>query len=1305
MGAVSAFEVTIGNEEGASYQLPVNMYYNYSLTQQIYTAEEIGTPGFIQSISFNYANTRSFSKEDVRVYLKEVEKSAFDSDTDMVPVSDADLYFEGTFSATRKGWVTINLDKPFEYSGTRNLLVCFYDPTKTYQGSDCTFCYSNTTDNTSLTYYSDVSCPDIDDLQSYSGNKGLKKFRSNIKLEFSSGSIEKTLTVCDGTETNQYVPLDGNYADYYQKCEFIIPANKLNEMEDNALSKMTFYLSSPAQGSWGSAKFKVFLKEVDNTTITDYYGTSGATVVYEGSLDGTKNTMDIAFTTPYTYQGGNLLVGVYQTVKGTDNSATFIGTYAQNASIQGMNDTSLDNISINRYNFIPKTTFSYIYTIATCQKPTDLTVTNIDFNNATVSWTSDAEQWDLRYKSSYDERWTKVYGLTSKTYSFNDMLPLSGTRYEVQVRSNCGGGDYSVWASTSFVTTICDEQNRAAISYELTDSYGDSWNGNAINIVHSNTGLVVATLDMTKEDGKKKKGTVDLCLGQDYDFVWVKGKYGEECGFTIKDNFGEDILVHEKGEAPEAGLMTTYGVTWWDPDGKRPTNLAIAEGPGPDRVTLTWTPGSESQTTWEFDYVKVGEDTHCGVDNVQTGPPYEFTGLDTYPLEPNTTYKVKMRSSQYDAGGASRWSNIITFTTSGKNPIPSQLKVEATYNSATISWVGYSYQYIIKYRKKGETSWVNQYSNLKTVTLTSLNPKTEYEYQIVGIAYPNTENAGTTVATFTTSSFTAPQKLKVSDVAPTAATVSWTSDANVDMQYAQLPENVGLGEWMHYDSDDYYTSIGASGSNFSWAVMFPAGTYGSGTLKKVSIYDSQEMIGTISIYNIETAPSDDDTPIATKNIELTGAKKFVNFSFDEWLDNTQNVWVVINNESGASYPAAASKVSDPDPDGQWVWLDDSWMNLSEVGSLGEDVFMVRALIGDDIDPSIVTWTDVADANSPKQLTGLSTNTPYIIRMKANDGQYESDWVMKSFITLPDNPVPFDLTAEAETNTATISWMGYSTKYNVRYRIAATLGALFFDDFENGMDKWTVIRNGEEGNEHTDWRQVDPLSYFGEDYGCKVHSGSYAAITRSWYPEGYHVDNWLITPKVTLDGTLQFWVLDDGDFHEHYDVYVSTTTDDISAFTLLHSPGDASSLWKKVTVDLSSFHGQEGYIALRNQDYDKNYLLVDDFGIYADVVPAGNWSSFTVSGVNSIVALGLNPSTTYEYQVQGVKGSATSEWSPIAKFTTLEAGITTGLEAIDNGQLTIDNANDGWFTIDGQKLSGKPTKKGIYIHNGRKTVLK
>ena len=44
-------------------------------------------------------------------------------------------------------------------------------------------------------------------------------------------------------------------------------------------------------------------------------------------------------------------------------------------------------------------------------------------------------------------------------------------------------------------------------------------------------------------------------------------------------------------------------------------------------------------------------------------------------------------------------------------------------------------------------------------------------------------------------------------------------------------------------------------------------------------------------------------------------------------------------------------------------------------------------------------------------------------------------------------------------------------------------------------------------------------------------------------------------------------------------------------------------------------------------------------------------------------------------------------------------IPTGINTVDSGQFTIDN----WYSVDGKKLSGEPTKKGIYIYNGKKVV--
>ena len=47
------------------------------------------------------------------------------------------------------------------------------------------------------------------------------------------------------------------------------------------------------------------------------------------------------------------------------------------------------------------------------------------------------------------------------------------------------------------------------------------------------------------------------------------------------------------------------------------------------------------------------------------------------------------------------------------------------------------------------------------------------------------------------------------------------------------------------------------------------------------------------------------------------------------------------------------------------------------------------------------------------------------------------------------------------------------------------------------------------------------------------------------------------------------------------------------------------------------------------------------------------------------------------------------------------GEVTGVSSIEHGTLDMEH----WYTIDGRKLNGKPTTKGIYVVNGKKVVIK
>jgi hypothetical protein len=47
---------------------------------------------------------------------------------------------------------------------------------------------------------------------------------------------------------------------------------------------------------------------------------------------------------------------------------------------------------------------------------------------------------------------------------------------------------------------------------------------------------------------------------------------------------------------------------------------------------------------------------------------------------------------------------------------------------------------------------------------------------------------------------------------------------------------------------------------------------------------------------------------------------------------------------------------------------------------------------------------------------------------------------------------------------------------------------------------------------------------------------------------------------------------------------------------------------------------------------------------------------------------------------------------------------TGIISVHDSGFMV-NGSDAWYTLDGRRLSGKPTQKGIYINNGKKIVIK
>ena len=162
------------------------------------------------------------------------------------------------------------------------------------------------------------------------------------------------LIVNEGTTQNYYVPMYGNYADVATgtQSQFIIPAASLTSIAGNQIDKIAFYCTT-ASKSWGNAEFDVYVKEVENTTFSNTTPSwDGMEKVYSGKLSVIDGVMTIEFTDPFEYTSSNLMIGVKQTVKGSDSSAYWYGV------------TTTENTAIDGYNkqyrkFLPKTAIYY----------------------------------------------------------------------------------------------------------------------------------------------------------------------------------------------------------------------------------------------------------------------------------------------------------------------------------------------------------------------------------------------------------------------------------------------------------------------------------------------------------------------------------------------------------------------------------------------------------------------------------------------------------------------------------------------------------------------------------------------------------------------------------------------------------------------------------------------------------------------------------------------------------------------------------------------------------------------------------
>ena len=1131
------------------------------------------------------------------------------------------------------------------------------------------------------------------------------------------------LTIYEGaTGTNSYVPVYGMWADSYQKCEFIIPAEELNDMDNAIISEMTFYLNQKASAAW-TGTFQVFLKEVGDATISNYTGTNGATIVYEGTLDATGETMTVAFSSEYLYAGGNLLVGVYEIVPGSYAGASFFGANVAGASVGGYNSAGLDAVSANARNFIPKTTFTYTAGEApSCVKPKSLTVNYTGGTTAVVSWTSDAEAWILSVNGTET-------AVTENSYTLTELA--LGTTYEIKVRTDCGGGDLSDWTNpVSFTTDFCLEEEQCLVNITLTDAYSDG--GGSIKVVDAETEKVLGSFTCS---GASSEYTLSVCPGREINFVFAStDSYSYENGWVITDVNNEVISEHvgcrssSDCTAPTNGVIATYLVDCTIATCPRPTEFAV-NFEGGVTAEVSWTSDADS-----FDLM-VNDEVIEGVSS-----PYTLEDLEL-----STTYEVMVRAN-CGGGDYSSWTPAVTFTTDAcLNPTVVNYSLQDSYGDGWVSSNGANYivmmdeadnilDYVTvesgysasgtfktcgEYVKfmwyiqgsntyPGECSWTftdesgNELfsgtgssvengdilyvidrssfpspSNLAVsevgphsavlgwtengeataweiclngdedkliaaesnpFTLTGLDSETTYVVKVRAINGSDQSRWSPTLTFATPITNPAPSDLAVTNISASSATVNWSSFAeSYDLEWAEYtytPSDNAF--WLQYDNGTVASNVGSSSvMNWKWGVMYPADMLqDQKILTKIAFYEAEANQYTDGTITVNVYSGGDDAPgtlIGTESfaIEGTNGMREVNLSVPIEFDPSQNLWITLN--TNALHCMGMSN-EDGGINSRWIFYENEWMDMGSLYTTGAAYsFMIRGY-ADNFDLSTLNWNTEPDVTSPYTIDGLDPVTPYIVRVRGDYGEDGiSNWASKIFTTSSPYDDPIDLAAtEITATTATLDWTGYQDSYNLMYRQAEAIdpsepATIIFEanDVWGDGSGYQMLLDADANVYGTLWNANHNILVDGEQYSSGDIPAEYYDEFEYKLPE--EADGALSTTNVVVTGSVT--------------MYIPAGTYDYAIFN--PTPGDKF----YIASDNGEVGGAEDDFVFEpgvTYRFTMQRFGTGDGAALEIIRPMEEW--ITVEGIsNPYEMTDLTPNTYYEWQVQGVYEGGTTEW--------------------------------------------------------------
>ena len=879
-----------------------------------------------------------------------------------------------------------------------------------------------------------------------------------------------------------------------------------------------------------------------------------------------------------------------------------------------------------------------------CMSPFNITATNIAAGNATLSWamTGESVVYQGRIREVGTSQWNS-FETTNTTYNYGNIEACKN--YEFQLRTSCEASESNYTALQNFMVSGTPLVYCSMSAGSSNGEWIERVNINDINqISGSNGGYADFTCD----------GTTTLVAANTYEMTLVPGyastPYQER--WVVVIDYNQDGDFEDNGEMVFDSETTSNSIV--------NASISIPEnaldGETTMRVMMKW----------------------VGFNSPE--PPTVCMTADVFKFGEIEDYKVTIVSSQ----------NI--------NCVP-PINVAAngiTENSADISWTSFAGQNnaTIQYRPATSAIWLYEYNVASSpFTLGNLDAGTTYEYQIISNCSNSSSNASA-LTTFTTTSIVCntPVNLTAINIMQETATIDWAAAANsYEVKYAVL----GSNNWTTTSTNSTFLNINnlTAGTSYEYAVRAFCGTNTNNTSEftatqifetaaptcqspssiNTTVYEtaaaiSWQTVAAVNSYTIRykiLGGNWTTTSTANNNKNLTNLTPNTVYEFQIRSNCSTGIGEYGELNSFSTLSAATCQFPS---------------NISAEPTNSNTAVVTWSAINNAVSykleyktASSNTWSAPQfSVSTSKTLNNLVGGTTYQVRMRTTCNSGNSNYSETiSFTTPTDCDAPQNIVAANVTATSVnLSWNESNvSSYTLRFR---SQGNANWSPLSASSNTQTIS-----GLNNSTAYEVQVRSYCGNgvysDYSPSIIFTT--AATTCAIPTG------LGTGTVTADAATLTWA--NISSASSYDIKIKATTSSVwleytsntPSFTVNNLSGGTPYHFKVKASCSPDFSTSSIFITpSANAACDKPINLIAQ-----DITPTtanlmwenpSNANSFIVkcrmagqaattetlfAGSNTATLSDLLPDTDYEFQVKGVCGSSSSNYTIFVGFKTTSAG--------------------------------------------------